>query len=80
MISIINYISASRRHKAFQDTIVQLGGESEAPLQMRAQRDIIQMEKEYYQEEMAGFFMITGIVFLLLLFAVATYYTFYLKG
>ena len=80
MISIINYISASRRLKAFQDTIVQLGGEKEAPLQMKAQRDIIQMEKEYYHGEMLDLFFITGIIFVLLLFVGVTYYTFYLKG
>ena len=80
MISIINYISASRRLKAFQDTIVQLGGEEQAPLQMRAQRDIIQMEKEYYRDEMVDLFFITGIVVALLFFVGVTYYVFNLKG
>ena len=80
MISIINYISASRRLKAFQETIVQLGGEHEAPLQMRAQRDIIQMEKRYYHDEMLDLFFITGIVVALLFFVGVTYYVFNLKG
>ena len=80
MISIINYISASRRHKAFQDTIVQLGGEKEAPLQMRAQRDIIQMEKRYYHDEMIDLFFIVAIVSFLSLMVGFTYYVFFMKG
>ena len=80
MISIINYISASRRLKSFQDTIVQLGGEHEAPLQMRAQRDIIAMEKEYYHEEMVDFFFCTFIVSMASLMIFVTYYVFYMKG
>ena len=59
---------------------MQLGGEHEAPLQMRAQRDIIQMEKRYYHEEMMDLFFITFIISLLSLMVGVTYYIFFMKG
>jgi hypothetical protein len=80
MISIIHYISASRRHQQFQDTIVQLGGENDAPLQMRAQRDIIAMERDYYRDKMFDFFFILAIMSVLSALVFITYYIFFMKG
>jgi hypothetical protein len=72
MISIIHYISASRRLKELQKTVDMLGGESEAPPMTLAQRDICTYEKEYYADEVFktffGFLIllaICGLTFLL---------------
>ena len=50
MISIIHYISSSRRLIESEKTVYMLGGEHEAPPMIRAQRDMIKLEKEYYEE------------------------------
>jgi phage terminase Nu1 subunit (DNA packaging protein) len=39
-----------RLHEA-EKTVIMLGGEREAPEMVRAQRDMIKLEKEYYAEE-----------------------------
>lgn len=49
MISIIHYISASRRLTESEKTVYMLGGEREAPAMIRAQRDMIKLEKDYYE-------------------------------
>ena len=51
MISIIHYISAIRRLKESEKTVIMMGGESECQTMILAQRDIIKLEKEYYHEE-----------------------------
>jgi hypothetical protein len=51
MISLIHYISATRRLKESEKTVIMMGGEEECPEMLRAQRDMIQLEKEYYLEE-----------------------------
>ena len=54
MISLIHYISASRRLEESKKTVMMLGGEREAPEMVRAQRDMIALEKEYYGERVAA--------------------------
>ena len=80
MMSIINYISASRRLAAFEETILQMGGEHQAPLQLRAQRDIIGMEKRYYQEKMSDFFFCAWFFGIISIMIFVTYYIFFMKG
>ena len=61
MISIIHYISAIRRLKESEKTVMMLGGESECQTMILAQRDMIKFEKEYYHDEvmkLVGLFLI----------------------
>ena len=51
MISLIHFISATRRLKETEKTVIMLGGESESPQMVLAQRDIIKLEVEYYKKE-----------------------------
>jgi hypothetical protein len=51
MISIIHYVSACRRLKESEKTVIMLGGEQECQEMIRAQRDMIKLEKEYYRDE-----------------------------
>ena len=51
MISYIHYISAKRRLHESEKTIRMMGGETEAPQMLCAQRDMIRLEVEYYGEE-----------------------------
>jgi len=61
MISIIHYISASRRLEESKKTVMMLGGEREAPEMVRAQRDIIALEKEYYGERVTAMLFYSGM-------------------
>ena len=51
MISLIHFISATRRLKETEKTVLMLGGETEAPPMVLAQRDIIKLEVDYYKLE-----------------------------
>lgn len=62
MISIIHYISASRRLTESEKTVYMLGGEREAPAMIRAQRDMIKLEKEYYEDRVYGLMLLCVIV------------------
>ena len=55
MISIIHYISACRRLKESDKTVMMLGGPEECQEMIVAQNDMIRLEKEYYHEEMVKF-------------------------
>lgn len=48
MICYLHYISAARRLVESEKTVTMLGGERQAPEMVRAQRDFIKLEKEYY--------------------------------
>lgn len=75
MISIIHYISAKRRLKESDKTVMMMGGEGECPPMLLAQRDMIALETEYYREEMdkllnwallfTGFVLICGSLFVI---------------
>ena len=51
MICYLHYISAKRRLAESQKTVTMLGGERQAPEMVRAQRDFIELEKEYYADQ-----------------------------
>ena len=51
MICYLHYISAAKRLAESEKSVIMLGGEREAPEMVRAQRDFIKLEKEYYGEE-----------------------------
>lgn len=76
MISIIHYISACRRLKESDKTIMMLGGAEECQEMIVAQNDMIRLEKDYYHEEMVKF----GCICLILaMFCVILYIPYY-KG
>ena len=77
MISILHYMSAKRRLKEANKTVYMMGGEVECPPMLLAQRDIIQLEAEYYAEESIFWAMPIMIIFII----VCLYFSFsYLKG
>jgi hypothetical protein len=51
MMCYIHYISALRRLREAEKSVIMLGGNREAPEMVRAQRDFIKLEKEYFGEE-----------------------------
>ena len=80
MLSVIHYISASRRLTEVEKTIIMLGGkhnENEVPFQILAQRDFIKLEKKYYEDRAMNFIFIS--VFVLFFVGVGSLY-YYLKG
>ena len=63
MLSVIHYISATRRLTEVEKTIIMLGGkysESEVPFQILAQRDFIKLEKKYYEDRAMNFIFISA--------------------
>jgi hypothetical protein len=67
MISIIHFISAKRRLKESKKTIYMMGGELECPPPILAQRDMIELEVQYYKEEAYRFVIGTIFVFAIIL-------------
>lgn len=51
MMVYLDYISACRRLHEAEKSVIMLGGERQAPEMVRAQRDFIKLEKEYFGEE-----------------------------
>lgn len=51
MMCYIHYISAMRRLHEAEKSVIMLGGNREAPEMVRAQRDFIKLEKEYFGDE-----------------------------
>ena len=76
MISIIHYISACRRLKESDKTIMMLGGAEECQEMIVAQNDMIRLEKDYYHEEMVKF----GCICLILAMVCVILYIPYYKG
>jgi hypothetical protein len=71
MISIIHYISANKRLQEVEKTVTMLGGESECPVQILAQRDMLAFERDFYKEEYHDSIqttVITLVVFFFILF------------
>lgn len=75
MLSVIHYISASRRLKESEKTIHMLGGKSECNEMILAQNEMIKLEKEYYREETIKLGMFLSIAFFVFLLGL----TFYVK-
>lgn len=65
MICYLHYISAIRRLHESEKSVTMLGGEREAPEMVRAQRDFIKLEKEYYGDECVTWNLILLFVFVL---------------
>ena len=51
MMCYVHYISSLMRLHESEKTVIMLGGEREAPATVKAQRDFIKMEKEYFGDE-----------------------------
>jgi len=82
MISIIHYISAGRRLEEANKTIYMMGGEDECQPMLLAQRDMIELERDYYKEEAKKFVAILcGIIFVAIvsIFVYSTYNVFTFK-
>jgi len=62
MISIIHYISAIRRLKESEKTVMMMGGESECQPMILAQRDYIKMEVGYYKSKALFWSIILAIL------------------
>jgi len=76
MLSIIHYVSAYRRLKESDKTIMMLGGVEECQPMIVAQNDMIRLEKEYYHEEMVKL----GYICLILAMWCVIIYIPYYKG
>jgi hypothetical protein len=77
MMCIIHYISAIRRLKESEKTVMMLGGESECQTMILAQRDMIKLEKEYYHDEVMKL-AILFVIFVPFTFAsLGIYYKFF---
>ena len=76
MISIIHYVSAYRRLKESDKTIMMLGGVEECQEMIVAQNEMIRLEKEYYHEEMVKL----GYICLILTMLCVILYIPYYKG
>ena len=59
MISIIHYISATRRLEETEKTIGMMG--EDCPPMLLAQRDMIIFEKEYYRDRTVKLFLLLAI-------------------
>jgi len=59
MLSIFHYWSAKERLAEHEKTIMMLGGESECQPMILAQRDMIELEMQYYKEMAQEFFWLT---------------------
>jgi hypothetical protein len=77
MISIVHYISASRRLTESQKTVYMLGGEREAPPMIRAQRDMIKLEKDYYEERVINLLFFSAFASVI---GVGLWFLYKLKG
>ena len=76
MLSIIHYVSAHRRLKESDKTIMMLGGVEECQEMIVAQNEMIRLEKEYYYEEMVKL----GYICLILAMVCVILYIPYHKG
>lgn len=65
MMSIIHYISACRRLKESNKTVIMMGGEEECNDMILGQREMLVLEKEYYRVESIKFTCISIVVVLI---------------
>lgn len=74
MISIIHYISAKRRLEEIDKTFTMLDGD--IPPMMRAQRDMVKFEVEYYQERVKSlaFYTLYVAIFSLMCYSVYPFF------
>lgn len=76
MMSIIHYISAIRRLKESEKTVMMLGGERECQEMILAQRDYIKMEIEYYKSKALVWLIILAILPVILILFTPNIYGF----
>jgi len=62
MLSILHYMSAKRRLKEANKTVYMMGGVDECPPMVLAQRDMIELEVNYYAEETKFWVVLTTII------------------
>jgi len=79
MLSIIHYISAGRRLVEANKTIHMLGGEDECQPMLLAQRDMIQLERDYYKEEATKLLILLVMTIIISLFLYSMYYAYTFK-
>lgn len=77
MISLIHYISACRRLKEAEKTVMMLGGERECQEMILGQRDMIKLEKEYYHDEVVKMILLCVISIPIVIAALSIYFKFY---
>ena len=73
MISYIHYISAKRRLKESEKTILMMGGETESSQMLCAQRDMIKLEVDYYGEESTKLSILLILLAAVAIFGIGVY-------
>lgn len=73
MMCYLHYFSALRRLHESEKSVTMLGGEREAPEMVRAQRDFIRLEKEYYADECITMNYILLLISVILFLVMAIY-------
>ena len=76
MLPILHYWSAKERLAESKKTIHMMGGEDECQPMLLGQRDIIQLEMEYYEEQSIKF----NLYFALAIILISPMIYFYLKN
>jgi hypothetical protein len=74
MISIINYISAKNRLKESNKTVIMMGDDCSDMI--KAQNEMIKMERDYYRDEMYIFLigLCAVFVFSMIIFGILNFY------
>ena len=74
MISIINYISAKNRLKESNITVIMMGDDCSDMI--KAQNEMIKMERDYYRDEMYIFLigLCAIFVFSMIIFGILNFY------
>jgi hypothetical protein len=72
MKSIFNYFEAKNRLREAKKTILMMGGEDECQPMLLGQRDFLELEVDYYRDEMVslGYVVLTIISFCVILYFV----------
>lgn len=76
MLSLIHYISALRRLKESEKTIHMMGGRKNCNEMLLAQHEMIELEKEYYADEVYKLFLLCIVFFVV----VVPTYVVYTRG
>ena len=76
MISIIHYVSACRRLKESEKTVIMMGGERECNEMILGQRDMIKLEKEYYRDEVVKLALTLLVVIPIVVISLSIYFKF----
>lgn len=79
MKSIFNYFDAKNRLREAEKTIVLMGGEEECQPMILGQRDFLELEVDYYRDEMVslGYKALTIVCLCVILYFVNNFLGFY---